>query len=258
MSVEDGYGDRWCSPCARASGAAPVPEILRRRRARGRWRARCRWPTRLRQREAATARTAPGRRRRGSPGTTARSAATPPARRGARRRPGRAALPAHRGARRRRGSTSRSARVETLGADAVDASTSQPLGLAGGARAAPAGRRRAGGRHAGARPAAEAGRHAAAELPGSVSARVRRSGGPGRNGPAAECDRVTSRRRQPPAGPAPPVTTSRDFVQPPCADGHTDDGGECPEWACADCGAALVVGGVVRGAPIAVRARVAA
>ena len=35
----------------------------------------------------------------------------------------------------------------------------------------------------------------------------------------------------------------RDFVQPPCADGHTDDGGECPEWACADCGTALVIGG---------------
>ena len=25
---------------------------------------------------------------------------------------------------------------------------------------------------------------------------------------------------------------------------HTEDGGECPEWACADCGAALVVGAV--------------
>lgn len=37
----------------------------------------------------------------------------------------------------------------------------------------------------------------------------------------------------------------RDFVQPPCADGHTDEGGECPEWACADCGTALVIGGVV-------------
>jgi hypothetical protein len=32
------------------------------------------------------------------------------------------------------------------------------------------------------------------------------------------------------------------FVQPPCIDGHTDDGGECPEWACADCGTALVTG----------------
>ena len=32
------------------------------------------------------------------------------------------------------------------------------------------------------------------------------------------------------------------FVQPPCADGHTDDGGECPEWACADCGSAFVIG----------------
>jgi hypothetical protein len=34
----------------------------------------------------------------------------------------------------------------------------------------------------------------------------------------------------------------REFVQPPCADGHTDDGGECPEWACADCGTAFVLG----------------
>jgi hypothetical protein len=34
----------------------------------------------------------------------------------------------------------------------------------------------------------------------------------------------------------------REFVQPPCADGHTEDGGECPEWACADCGTALVGG----------------
>jgi hypothetical protein len=33
-------------------------------------------------------------------------------------------------------------------------------------------------------------------------------------------------------------------VQPPCTDGHTDDGGECPEWACADCGSAFVIGGV--------------
>ena len=32
------------------------------------------------------------------------------------------------------------------------------------------------------------------------------------------------------------------FVQPPCADGHTDGGGECPEWACADCGTAFVIG----------------
>jgi hypothetical protein len=37
----------------------------------------------------------------------------------------------------------------------------------------------------------------------------------------------------------------RDFVQPPCADGHTDDGGECPEWACADCGTAIFIGDVV-------------
>ncbi|MGY1636393.1 hypothetical protein ACI78V_07045 [Geodermatophilus sp. SYSU D00742] len=34
----------------------------------------------------------------------------------------------------------------------------------------------------------------------------------------------------------------REFVQPPCVDGHTEDGGECPEWACADCGVAVVGG----------------
>jgi hypothetical protein len=32
------------------------------------------------------------------------------------------------------------------------------------------------------------------------------------------------------------------FLQPPCPDGHTDNGGECPEWACAECGAAVVMG----------------
>jgi hypothetical protein len=43
--------------------------------------------------------------------------------------------------------------------------------------------------------------------------------------------------------PCPPCGEIREFVQPPCADGHTDDGGDCPEWACADCGAAFVIGG---------------
>ena len=42
--------------------------------------------------------------------------------------------------------------------------------------------------------------------------------------------------------PCPPCGEIREFVQPPCADGHTEDGGDCPEWACADCGTALVVG----------------
>jgi hypothetical protein len=47
------------------------------------------------------------------------------------------------------------------------------------------------------------------------------------------------------------------FVQPPCADGHTDDGGECPEWACGECGAAVVIGGPGVTTEV-VRARVAA
>ena len=44
--------------------------------------------------------------------------------------------------------------------------------------------------------------------------------------------------------PCPPCGEVRDFVQPPCADGHTDDGGECPEWICVDCGTAVVAGDV--------------
>ena len=43
--------------------------------------------------------------------------------------------------------------------------------------------------------------------------------------------------------PCPACSDDREFVQPPCVDGHTDDGGECPEWACADCGSAVVTGG---------------
>jgi hypothetical protein len=31
---------------------------------------------------------------------------------------------------------------------------------------------------------------------------------------------------------------TRVFEQPPCADGH---GADCPEWACVDCGTALLV-----------------
>ncbi|CAO5243901.1 hypothetical protein [Frankia sp. AgKG'84/4] len=33
----------------------------------------------------------------------------------------------------------------------------------------------------------------------------------------------------------------RRFTQPPCADGH---GVDCPEWACAECGAAVLIGPV--------------
>jgi hypothetical protein len=42
--------------------------------------------------------------------------------------------------------------------------------------------------------------------------------------------------------PCPPCGEIREFVQPPCADGHTEDGGGCPEWICVDCGAALLIG----------------
>jgi len=42
--------------------------------------------------------------------------------------------------------------------------------------------------------------------------------------------------------PCPACGDDRDFVQPGCIDGHTEDGGECPEWACADCGTAVITG----------------
>jgi hypothetical protein len=45
----------------------------------------------------------------------------------------------------------------------------------------------------------------------------------------------------------------REFVQPPCVDGHTDDGGECPEWACADCGTAVFSAAPVVVAAVPVR-----
>ena len=48
-----------------------------------------------------------------------------------------------------------------------------------------------------------------------------------------------------------------EYVQPPCADGHTDDGGECPEWICVDCGGAAVAGDLCAVADV-VRPRVAA
>ncbi len=44
--------------------------------------------------------------------------------------------------------------------------------------------------------------------------------------------------------PCPSCDGDREFVQPPCVDGHTEDGGDCPEWACVDCGSAVVAGDV--------------
>jgi hypothetical protein len=60
-----------------------------------------------------------------------------------------------------------------------------------------------------------------------------------------------------PLWPCPSCDDLRVFVQTPCADGHTDDGGECPEWACADCGTAFVIGDVATMADV-LRVRLAA
>ena len=64
-----------------------------------------------------------------------------------------------------------------------------------------------------------------------------------------------------PTWPCPSCGQDTEFEQPACVDGHTVDGGECPEWACVDCGAALVTGVVVAEPAVVadtVRARVAA
>jgi hypothetical protein len=54
---------------------------------------------------------------------------------------------------------------------------------------------------------------------------------------------VAHRSTDAPTWPCATCGDERVFEQPPCVDGHTDDGGECPEWACTDCGTALLVGG---------------
>ena len=51
--------------------------------------------------------------------------------------------------------------------------------------------------------------------------------------------------------PCPTCAQDTDFEQPTCVDGHTEGGGECPEWACVDCGTALVSGDAHR--PVAAR-----
>ncbi|GAB3362048.1 hypothetical protein [Modestobacter lapidis] len=48
-----------------------------------------------------------------------------------------------------------------------------------------------------------------------------------------------------PTWPCPTCGQDTQFEQPACPDGHTDDGGECPEWACVECGTAFMSGGVV-------------
>ncbi|MCM3925536.1 hypothetical protein ND748_28190, partial [Frankia sp. AiPs1] len=47
----------------------------------------------------------------------------------------------------------------------------------------------------------------------------------------------------------------RPFEQPPCADGH---GSDCPEWACTECGVALLVGPALLAAPVPPGGQVAA
>ena len=50
--------------------------------------------------------------------------------------------------------------------------------------------------------------------------------------------------------PCPTCGEDADFEQPGCLDGHTEDGGACPEWACTACGTALVIGDVPAARPL--------
>jgi hypothetical protein len=45
-----------------------------------------------------------------------------------------------------------------------------------------------------------------------------------------------------PTWPCPSCGLDTEFEQPTCIDGHTEGGGECPEWACVHCGTAMVLG----------------
>lgn len=45
-----------------------------------------------------------------------------------------------------------------------------------------------------------------------------------------------------PTWPCPTCGQDTDFEQPTCLDGHTEGGGECPEWACVRCGTAVLTG----------------
>ena len=151
MSVEDGHGDRRCSRCGRASGGRRCRRSWPTACAR-RWRARCRWPTGCASGRPTTARTA----RRSAPPRISwhngevSGAATGIVEVRAGDRAGllyrlTAAIAAE-------GLDVTSARIETLGADAVDSFyVVQPLGLAGRRRAARAGRRRARGAATGGR-----------------------------------------------------------------------------------------------------------
>ena len=49
--------------------------------------------------------------------------------------------------------------------------------------------------------------------------------------------------------PCPDCGGARDFVQPVCVDGHAEAGVECPEWACVECGTAIVIGWFAVDAP---------
>jgi len=51
----------------------------------------------------------------------------------------------------------------------------------------------------------------------------------------------------------PSCAGDREFLQPPCVDGHTEDGQECPEWACADCGTAVSTAAPLTAAAVAGR-----
>jgi len=57
-----------------------------------------------------------------------------------------------------------------------------------------------------------------------------------------------------PTWPCPGCGHDTEFEQPVCADGHTDDGGDCPEWACLECGAAFMSGDVAPAAAVAAAA----
>ena len=240
MTVDGGRGDRGVRrPAAvRPRAGAGDPRRRRARRAGGH-------PAAGRAAAAAGGRLPAGRRagrrRRGSPGTTARSAARRPA-------SSRCAPATARGC--STGSPPRSpARASTSPRpgsrpSAPTPSTASTCATPRARRSTPEQRRRVEAALAAATggavpepctPAAPSARHAGLRSP--VLSVVRATVGSDRDGTVPP-SREGAARGQPHVALPRLRRRHREFVQPPCADGHTDDGGECPEWACADCGTA--------------------
>ena len=251
MSVEDGLCHRRVRRAAplRPGAGAGDP---RRRRCGPRWRAPCRWPSGSGSGRPTTGRTAPGRPRRASPGTTARSAGTPSGIVEVRAGDRAGLLYRLTAAIAGEGLDVTSARIETLGADAVDSfyvcnPSGSPLGPPSSGRPArstaalvrrrPAAQRprtphrERGHRHAGLGPrfCRWAVRRSQAERDGTVP-------------PVERSSFVASRPSAAGNGPARPVATSGRSCSLPAATGTPTTAASAPSGPAPTAASAFMIG----------------